>query len=100
IPAGAFDRASDNEPNLDFTCTFRYDVLLLQVVSTVPAVGGTFSPPAPNDYSYDVNFNEPVDPASVQTSDLTVTGNSGPSVTAVSLINGNTTAHFTLHMNF
>src|SRR4029450_1955565 len=47
----------------------------------------------------DVNFNEPVAPASVQTSDLTVTGNSGPTVTAVSVINGNTTAHFTLHMN-
>ncbi|PYJ72097.1 MAG: hypothetical protein DME75_06010, partial [Verrucomicrobia bacterium] len=25
IPAGAFNRASDNQPNLDFTCTFRYD---------------------------------------------------------------------------
>jgi len=45
-----------------------------------------------------VNFNEPVDPASVQTSDLTVSGNSGPTVTAVSVINGNMTAHFTLHM--
>src|SRR5439155_7064673 len=60
----------------------------------------TFSPPAPGDYQYDVNFNQAVDPASVQTSDLTVTGNSGPSVTAVSVINGNTTARITLHMNF
>ena len=68
---------------MEFTCTFRYDALLLQVISTVPPVGGTFSPPAPNNYQYDVNFNEPVDPASVQTSDLTVTGNSGASVTAV-----------------
>jgi len=99
LPAGAFNRASDNQPNLDFTCTFSYDALLLQVVSTDPPVGGTFSPPAPNDYLYDVNFNEPVDPASVQTSDLTVTGNSGPSVKAVSVINGNMTAQFTLHMN-
>src|SRR4029453_12834390 len=56
-------------------------------------------PPAPNDYQYDVNFNEPVDPASVQTSDLTVSGNSSPSVTAVSVINANMTARFTLHMN-
>ncbi len=100
IPAGAFNRASDNQPNFEFLCTFRYDVLLLQVVSTVPPDGGTFSPPAPNDYQYDVNFNEPLDPASVQTSDLTVTGNSAPSVTAVSVINANMTARFTLHMTF
>jgi hypothetical protein len=99
VPAGAFNRASDNQPNLDFTCTFSYDALLLQVISTDPPVGGTFSPPAPNDYQYDVNFNEPVDPASVQTSDLTVTGNSGPSVIAVSVVNANMTARFTLHMN-
>ncbi|HEX4668149.1 MAG TPA: Ig-like domain-containing protein [Chthoniobacterales bacterium] len=99
IPAGAFNSASDNMPNFDFTCTFRYDVLLLQVVSTVPPDGGTFSPAAPNDYQYDVNFNEPVDVASVQTTDLTVTGSSGPSVTGVSVINGSMTARFTLHMN-
>src|SRR4029453_12757020 len=100
IAAGAFNQQSDNAPNLDFTCTFRYDVLLLQVASTVPAVGGTFSPPAPNNYNYDVNFNEPVDPASVQDSDLMVTGISGPSVTGHSVINGNMTVRFTLHMNF
>ena len=70
------------------------------VTTTVPPVGGTFTPPAPNNYQYDVNFNEAVNPASVTTSDLTVTGNSGPSVTAVSVINGNMTARFTLHMNF
>ena len=100
IPAGAFTRASDGQGVFDFTCTFRYDVLQLTVTSTNPPVGGTFSPPAPNNYQYDVNFNEPVDPASVQTSDLTVSGTSGPSVTGVSVVNGNTTARFTLHMNF
>ena len=100
IAAGAFNRQSDNAPNVDFTCTVRYDVLQLMVTTTVPSVGGTFSPPAPNNYNYDVNFNEPVDPASVQTSDLTVSGNSGPSVMAVSVINGNMTARFTLQMNF
>jgi hypothetical protein len=100
IPAGAFLRDPDGHPVVEFTCTFRYDQLLLEVVSTDPPVGGTFSPPAPNDYQYDVNFNEAVDPASVQTSDLTVTGNSGPSVTGVTLENGNTTGRFTLHMNF
>jgi hypothetical protein len=70
------------------------------VTSTNPPVGGTFSPPAPNNYQYDVNFNEPVDPTSVQTSDLTVNGTSNPSVIGVSVINGNSTARFTLHMNF
>ena len=75
-------------PNFAFSCTFRYDAMPLQVTTTVPAVGGTFSPAAPNNYQYDVNFNEAVDPASVQTSDLTVSGNSGASVTGVTLING------------
>jgi hypothetical protein len=100
IAAGAFNKAAGGNPVLEFTGTFRYDALLLAVTTTVPAVGGTFTPAAPNNYTYDVNFNEAVDPASVQTSDLTVSGNSGPSVTAVSVINGNTTARFTLHMNF
>ncbi|MGI8821096.1 MAG: hypothetical protein ACR2ID_09555 [Chthoniobacterales bacterium] len=100
IAAGAFNRASDNQANLAFACTFRYDAVQLQVTTTVPSVGGAFSPPAPNNYTYDVNWNEPVDPASVTISDLTVTGNSGPSVTAVSVINSNMTTRFTLHMNF
>ena len=83
IPAGAFNRASDNQANFEFNCTFCYAVMPLQVTTTDPPVGGTFSPPAPGDYQYDVNFNQAVDPASVQTSDLTLTGNVGGSVTAV-----------------
>jgi hypothetical protein len=100
IAAGAFNRQSDNAPNPDFTCTFCYALMPLQVTTTNPPVGGTFSPPAPGDYQYDVNFNQAVDPASVQTSDLTLTGNTGGSVTAVQLVNGNMTARFTLHFNF
>src|SRR6267378_3294352 len=100
IPAGAFNRQSDNMPNFAFNCTFCYALTPLQVTTTVPPVGGTFTPPAPGNYNYDVNFNQPVDPASVQDSDLTVSGNSGPSVTGHSLLNGNTTVRFTLHMNF
>ena len=99
IPAGAFNRASDNQPNVDFQCSFCFAAMPLQVTTTNPSVGGTFSPPAPNDYTYDVNFNQAVDPASVQTSDLTLTGNVGGSVTGVQLINGNTTARFTVHFN-
>jgi hypothetical protein len=98
IPAGAFNRASDNMPNFEFLCTFCYALTPLQVTTTNPPVGGTFSPPAPGNYNYDVNFNQPVDPASVQDSDLTVSGNSGPSVTGHSV--SGSTVTFTLHMNF
>ena len=100
IPAGAFNRASDGMPNFVFMCTFCYAITPLQVVSTSPPVGGTFSPPAPGDYQYDVNFNQAVDQVSVQTSDLTLTGNVGGSVTGVSVVNGNTTVRFTVHFNF
>ena len=98
IPAGAFNRISDGMPNFEFKCTFCYVITPLQVTTTNPPDGGTFSPPAPGDYQYDVNFNQAVDPASVQTSDLTLTGNAGGSVTAVS-VNGST-ATFTVHFNF
>ena len=100
IPAGAFIRDSDNMPNFEFNCSFCYAITPLMVTTTVPPVGGTFTPPAPGDYNYDVNFNQAVDPASVTTADLTLTGNAGGSVTAVQLINGNMTARFTLHFNF
>src|SRR5262245_50447456 len=100
VPANAFNRASDNQGNFAFNCSFCFAVTGLQVTTTNPPVGGTFSPPAPGDYQYDVNFNQAVDAASVQTGDLTLTGNVGGSVTAVQLVNGNTTARFTLHFNF
>ena len=100
IPAGAFNRISDGMANFEFKCTFCYAVTPLQVTTTNPPVGGTFSPPAPGDYQYDVNFNQAVDPASVDTSDLTLTGNVGGSVTAVQVINGNTTAQFTVHFDY
>jgi hypothetical protein len=87
-------------PNLDFTCTFCYALTQLQVTTTNPPVNGTFTPPAPGTYTYDVNFNQAIDPASVQTSDLMLTGNVGGAVTAVSVINGNTTARFTVTFQF
>ena len=98
IPAGAFNQASNNDPVLEFNCTFRYDATLLEVTDTVPPDGGTFDPPGPADYTFDMNFNEPVDPASVQTSDLHFSGVPGTSVTAVSVINGDMTAEFTIHI--
>jgi hypothetical protein len=45
-----------------------------------------------------MNFNEEVDPNSVQTSDLHLSGIPGSTVTAVNVINGNMTAEFTIHI--
>src|SRR5207244_11620210 len=52
IPANAFNRASDNQGNFAFNCTFCFDTAQLMVTTTNPPVGGTFSPPAPGDYQY------------------------------------------------
>jgi len=97
IPADAFTRQSDGQGIFAFDCTFRYDVTLLAVTTTNPPVGGTFQPPGPASYTYDVNFNEAVDPNSVQTTDLHLSGVPGTTVTNVQVINGNMTAEFTLN---
>ncbi len=98
IAEGAFLSAAGGNPVHEFSGTFRYDALLLGVTSTVPAVGGTFSPPAPRIYQYDVNWNEAVDPNSVQTGDLQLIGILGAGVTNVQVINSNMTTRFTLHV--
>jgi hypothetical protein len=67
----------------------------LQVVSTSPSFPGGLFTLGPT-FTYDVNFNQAVDPTSVLTSDLSLTGIPGLTVTAVSLLNGNTTVHFTI----
>ena len=74
IPADAFTRQSDNQGVFEFQCTFRYDETLLAVTDTVPPDGGTFQPPGPATYTYNMNFNEPFDESSVQTSDLQLSG--------------------------
>jgi hypothetical protein len=99
IPAGAFNQASNNDPVFEFTCDFRFDATLLEVVDTVPPVGGTFTPPAPGSYAYDVNWNEDIDPSSVSTSDLQLSGNTGATVTNVQVIDGDT-IEFTLNIPF
>ena len=45
IPANAFNRASDNQGNFAFNCSFCFAVTGLQVTTTNPPVGGTFTPP-------------------------------------------------------
>ncbi len=101
IPAGAF------YPPVEWTrgiwsssCTFRYGQTQLAVTTTVPPVGGTFTPPAPGTYTYDVNWNIAVDPTSVQTTDLQLSGNTGGTVTAVSVSPDGMTTEFTLNIPF
>src|SRR5882762_296314 len=100
IDAGAIHQASNNDPILEFNCTFRYGQQQLTVTDTNPPVGGTFTPPAPGTYTFDMNWNVAVDPTSVQTTDLQLSGNTGATVTGVTVINGNMTTEFTLNIPF
>ena len=75
MAAGAILRDPDNNPLTEFSGQFRYDAVILQVDSTVPPPGGVFTLPGP--LTYDVNFNEPIAAASVQTGDLALTGIGG-----------------------
>jgi hypothetical protein len=94
IDNAAYQLGWANDGNGYFTFTGGW----LNVVWTTPLVGGTFSPPAPGTYSYDVNWGKPVDPASVQPTDLTLSGIPGAIVTGVAVINGNFTTEFTLNI--
>src|SRR5262249_49950820 len=89
MAAGAILRDPDGSPLAAFLGTFRYDAVLLQVTSTAPPAGGTFTLPGP--FTYDVNFNEPVDPGSVQTTDLALSGIGGGVVGGATVLPGNTT---------
>jgi hypothetical protein len=83
-----------NDGNGYFTFTGGWS----KVIWTTPLVGGTFSPPAPGTYSYDVNWDQPIDPASVQPTDLTLSGIQGATVTGVAVIHENLTTEFTLNI--
>lgn len=95
VDAGAVRRLSNGELVGAYNGSFRYDILSLAVVSTnPPAVTGVFTLPGP--FTYDVNFNEVIDPSSVQTTDLVLSGIPGAAVTGVTVLPGNTTARFTI----
>ncbi|HEY2415839.1 MAG TPA: S8 family serine peptidase, partial [Pirellulaceae bacterium] len=95
IAAGSIVREGNPAQTIvDFNGTLRYDAVPLQVVATLPPAGGGFALPGP--LTYDVNFNEAVDPASVQAGDLALAGISGAAVSGVTVVNNNTTARFTL----
>ena len=83
------------EPFPGFTGHFRYDAVPLEIVSTVPPLlGGKFTLPGP--FTYDVTFNEAVDPSSVQTSDLSLSGLPGATVSGVTVLTGDKAARFTI----
>ncbi len=94
IAAGAFVREADGDPVAPFTGSFRYDAAELEVVATAPPVGGVFTLPGP--FTYDVTFNEPVDPTSVQIGDLLLGGIGGAFVSGVTVLPGDLTARFTI----
>src|SRR6266480_2731894 len=100
IPQDAFTRQSDNQGIFEFQCTFRYTQQQLAVTDTDPPVGGTFTPPAPGTYNYVVNWNQAVEEASVQDTDLQLSGTAGGTVTGHSFSNGDTTITFTLSIPF
>ncbi len=84
MAAGALLRLSDNSDSRSYSDTFRYDSLPLQVSSTTPSNGSTVTAPFT---SLTFDFNEPIDPASVQATDLVV--NQGQ-VTGVTIVDSNT----------
>ncbi|MDY3559679.1 S8 family serine peptidase [Gemmata sp. JC673] len=68
IAAGAFDGATSG-PVAAFSAAFRYDAVPLAVVSVSPVTGTIVAAP----FTFvDVTFNEPVNPTSLQASDLTL----------------------------
>jgi Big-like domain-containing protein len=79
-----------NRPVHEWSASFRYDFLPMQVTSTNPANG---SPVQLALTTLDVNLNEAVDPASVSEGDLTL---SQGSVTDAEVLAGGTTIRFTL----
>lgn len=95
VDAGAVERLSNGEPVGQYSGSFRYDINTLAVVSTTPPFpNGVFTLPGP--FSYTVNFNEPINPASVQTSDLVISGIAGATVTGAAVQPGNTAVVFTI----
>jgi extracellular elastinolytic metalloproteinase len=88
ITAGAFARASDESAIPAYTSSFY--ISTLAVTSVTPAAGAAIAPPLT---TIDVNLNAPIDPASVQNSDLTI---GRGIVTGFNLLNGNSTVRFTV----
>jgi hypothetical protein len=93
VAAGAVDaQGSTTFGNAAFSGTFYYDTEALAIVSTSPGPGSTFSLPA-SSFTYQITFNEPIDPGLVSATNLTL---SEGTVTAASVLPGNQTVSYTL----
>jgi extracellular elastinolytic metalloproteinase len=90
IAANAFTRASDASGVAAYSSTFYVDATPLAVTAMSPAANSSTPPPLT---TVDVTLNEPIDPASVQPSDLTI---SRGTVTGATVLPGNTTVEFTV----
>jgi subtilisin family serine protease len=80
MAGGALARSSDLAPSLPFTTGFRYDALVMSVVSTTPADASTVSAPLT---FIEFFLNEAFDPSSAGVDDLIL---SSGTVTGVSVI--------------
>jgi hypothetical protein len=98
VSAGAFLSEPDGDAVLEFNCTFRYDALQLTVVNTIPPIGGTLTLP-PEQQNLEVNFNEPVEPTSVQSDDLRLSGINGAFVSSAAVAPDNMSATFTIQLH-
>ncbi len=67
---------------------------LFTVTATAPPQNGVFTLPGP--FTYDVTFSAPVNPASVATSDLTLSGIAGAFVSGATVLAGDTIVRFTI----
>src|SRR5262249_4591558 len=74
-----------------FNGTFRYDALTLAVTATTPNAGGVFTTPGTS--TFDVTFNEAIDPATAGIRNLTL---SQGTVTSAVVLPGNTTVRYTI----
>jgi hypothetical protein len=82
----------DNTGILPFSASFRYDAVTLAVKSTTPATGGILTLPATL-FTYDVTFNEAIDPATAGVGNLTL---SQGTVTSAVVLPGNTRVRYTI----
>jgi hypothetical protein len=90
IAANAITGA-DGSGIFPFAASFRYDALTLAVAATAPAAGGVFTIPGTS--TYDVTFNEPIDPATAGVGNLTL---SQGTVTSAVVLPGNTRVRYTI----
>ena len=90
VPMDQNENGVPGEATDTYTASFDVDPNPLAVTATTPAAGGLLAGPAP---TLSVRFNQPVSPATVSTSDLTL---GRGTVTAASISPDGTTVTFTL----